>query len=1178
MLPGLDGTLVTAHFAERMLPELDPGLMDQARAAAARAHFRRWYARVTREIGPVTAVRGLVDVAAAPLAETLGFRIASCRPPSTRDQMVLDLDPGDGTIVPLLVVPWAASLDATWRNAAKEGAAAGSRWACCFNAHRVRVVDAQRPYARAFVEFDLERVAEDAALASVFFALLRAESFRRAPCAGGGGRPMSGGLSLFASAVEASARHAVGVCAGLKTGMIDALQTLTSGLVASATRRARRASVNAPVEAAFADALTVAYRILFLLFAEARGLVPVWHPVYRDSYTLGALVEATGGTLPAHGLWEALSAIARLAHEGCRAGDLAVNAFNGRLFSPDCAPVAESAAMADQTVARVLSALSTTEGPRGLGRQRISFRDLGVEELGAVYETVLDYEPRLEAPLSARVGTHRGRATVRLSTGGTRRKGTGSFYTPRSLTEFLVRAALHPLVEHASSGQILGLRILDPAMGSGAFLVAACHYLAAAYERALFREGAAVPSDVGEPDRAGFRRTIAERCLFGVDLNPVAVQLARLSLWLATLAADRPLTFLDHHLAVGDSLIGATLADVARCATPAGARASRAARPLPLFDPVDAADALEPAVLARRRLALEPGDTLAAVRQKERQLAALGAEGGPLARWKSAANLWCAAWFWPDGASPDGALVRDLAQAALAGHSSLPERTRREWLARMGAVAAERHFFHWDLEFPEVFFDADGAPRADAGFDAVIGNPPWDMVRADDAGRDDRKRLRLDVQALTRFARDAGVYRYAGDGHVNRYQLFLERALALARPGGRVGLLVPSGLATDQGCRGLRRALFDRCATDAIIGFDNGSAIFPIHRGVRFLAVTATAGAPPGFTRCRFGVRTPTELDAVPDEVGTAGSDQLPITLSSRLLTELSGDALEIPDLRDTKDLAILARIRGAFRSLGAQAGWNVALGRELNATDDRKHFAEAPAAGPDALPVLEGKHVAPFFADPAASHLRLPRPRADSLRARSSAFGRPRLACRDVASASNRLTLIAAIVPAGAVTTHTLLCARNPLTPEAAHCLCGLLNSYVANYLVRLRMTTHIGVRNLSWLPVPVVPAGSPPSEQMAALAAEVAATAASGHGVQEVRAARAPGAVQPVPTAQPVLGPSTIERIERSPAYVRLQAVAARMYECDGIEMDRILETFPLVPLDVRRAVAREFARLTR
>ncbi len=118
------------------------------------------------------------------------------------------------------------------------------------------------------------------------------------------------------------------------------------------------------------------------------------------------------------------------------------------------------------------------------------------------------------------------------------------------------------LVRDATADDILRLRVLDPAVGSGAFLVSACHFLSAAYERALVAEGRYDSSDINETDRAGFRRSVAQRCLFGVDRNPMAVQLARLSLWLTTLAADRPLTFLDHHLRVGDSLIGASPLDL----------------------------------------------------------------------------------------------------------------------------------------------------------------------------------------------------------------------------------------------------------------------------------------------------------------------------------------------------------------------------------------------------------------------------------------------------------------------------------------------------------------------------------------------------------------------------------------------------------------------------------------
>ena len=321
--------------------------------------------------------------------------------------------------------------------------------------------------------------------------------------------------------------------------------------------------------------------MLFLLFAEARRLVPVWHPVYRDGYTIEALQEAVGGREAPRGLWEALQAIARLAHHGCNAGDLRVTAFNGRLFAPQGAPLADVVRLDETSVRQALASLIFARTKAG-GRHRVAYADLGVEQLGAVYERVLEYEA---APVSQPRSSRRSEVAaprVQLLVRGARRKASGTFYTPRSLTDFLVRRTLHPLVRDASAQRILDLRVLDPAMGSGAFLVGACRYLSTAYEAALDSRGAVAPHDVDDRLRAGFRRIVAQRCLFGVDLNPVAVQLARLSLWLATLAVDRPLTFLDHHLRVGDSLLGASIADLLRQppgAGPARNTARRAAAP-----------------------------------------------------------------------------------------------------------------------------------------------------------------------------------------------------------------------------------------------------------------------------------------------------------------------------------------------------------------------------------------------------------------------------------------------------------------------------------------------------------------------------------------------------------------------------------------------------------------------
>ena len=351
-------------------------------------------------------------------------------------------------------------------------------------------------------------------------------------------------------------------------------------------------------------------------------------------------------------------------------------------------------------------------------------------------------------------------------------------------------------------------------MGSGAFLVASCAFLADAYESAMVRSGTCRSGDLGPGERASIRRTIAERCLFGVDLNPMAVQLARLSLWLATLAADRPLSFLDHHLQTGDSLIGAWLASLGQ--PPRTVRR----RPVPrggpsLFDDTTVRAALRVAVPLRFSLALEPNDTPEHVRQKERTLSAIGQPETLLSKWKRVADLWCAHWF-ADGAAPSAAFG-PLSDAILRGPGALPPALAMRYLEKARSIAAARRFFHWELEFPEAFFDQHGRRLPDAGFDAVVGNPPWDMIRAETGPNDRRSNTRAAAAALVRFTRDSGIYSAQSDGHANRYQLFVERAVALTRPGGRIGLVLPTGLIGDHGSAPLRRLLFSRCGVETLV-------------------------------------------------------------------------------------------------------------------------------------------------------------------------------------------------------------------------------------------------------------------------------------------------------------------------------------------------------------------------
>jgi hypothetical protein len=957
--------------------------------------------------------------------------------------------------------------------------------------------------------------------------------------------------SLHALIAE-SDRHAVGVCRSLRDGVLTASAEILRALMENkvrlppspprgfggtgkpdtteTNRRTLAAKHLAPVvsgfsrtpsiaEDSFEQALTIVYRMLFLLFAEARALVPLWHPIYRESYSLEGLRDAAEQTPPPPGLWDALRAISRLAHAGCRAGDLQVTPFNGRLFAPAHTPLAERGDLDDGAATRAIVALSTRPALDRGGRERIAYRDLGVEQLGAVYETLLDYQPRVA------------RGTVSLETGSGARKASGSFYTPQPMADYLVRRTLGPLVRDAAPEQILQLRIVDPAMGSGAFLVAACRFLGHAYESALVRSGGCHPTDFGEADRAGIRRTIAERCLYGVDLNPMAVQLARLSLWLATLAADRPLSFLDHRLQVGDSLLGAWLAHLRQ--PPSSRRRRGSHDTLPLFGDEPAVQALREALPIRFALEATPNDTVAQVREKERAFADLTGRSSALSRWKRIAHLWCAAWFADAGETAPPAAFGSLSDAALAGRSALPDRTAARYLQQADAIGDARRLFHWELEFPEVFFDRDGGRLPRAGFDAVIGNPPWDMIRADSGAAEARSRARHDMTPVIRFTRDAGIYSAQSAGHANRYQLFVERAIALTRPGGRLGLVLPSGLATDHGSAALRRLLFSQCHVDTLVGMDNRRGVFPIHRSVRFLLVTASAGGPSGRTACRLDLDDPAELESLGDD---SADDRFPVHVSPALLERISGPGLAIPTLRSATDLAIVERAASLFQPLGSTHGWAASFGRELNATDDRPAFRPI---GRQALPVVEGKHLEPFRVALDAARHGISAPDAARL-LRSDRHTRPRLAYRDVASATNRVTLIAAVLPSRCVSTHTVFCLRTPLPSRAQHLLCGLFNSFVVNYLVRLRVTTHVTTGMVEQLPIPT---------------AEVA-----------------PAACRDISTLARLLA-----RRRDTRALARLNARVAELYQLSGAEFEHILSTFPLVPREERDAALREFLHPT-
>lgn len=1079
MTTAISGPLLSAEYL-RQTDAADVA----AEAARRRTAYRAVRVPVSGSLGPASHPSHVHAVAVRPLLAWLGWP-TPC-PAAHGDQtLAYWLVAPRCDAVGLVVVPQ-GDADAHCRQAVVGALVHGARWIVVTDGQVLRIVDALRGDGRGFIEFDLDECARDVTSLGWLARLAGPPAF------------VPGTAASLSHWLATSDAHGRRVCRALRDGVGEALGTFTAAASGAPGRRR-------DLRACYADALTAVYRTLFLLFAEARHLVPMWHPVYRRGYSIEALRTRLAESRSPRGTWAALQAIARLAHAGAHAGDLKVTPFNGRLFAPARAPLLDHLALDDRQVASALDALCFTRAGGATGRQRIAYADLGVEELGSVYESLLDLEP---------VAT----PTVHLQpSAGAARKTTGSFYTPRAMADMLVRDTLGPIIAGKTADQVLAVRVLDPAMGSGAFLVSAGRFLAAEWERALVEHGDATAGDISDTERAATRRLIASRCLFGVDRNPMAVQLAQLSLWLATLSSDRPLSFLDHHLVSGNSLIGASPLDVLARPPARG----RAPAPLPLEGLFEWADALVTVRASRHDIETTNDDSADIVRGKEAALARVADDAG-LTRWKAACDLWCVGWMRD---APDRRLYQALVDRSL-GRSAVTSRAIDAAHQHVRARAAALGCFHWPLEFPEVFLDEEGRPRQDGGFDAVVGNPPWEMLRAD--GRRDAAAA-TEGETLVRFARDSGVYAWQGRGHANQFQLFIERALQVTRPGGRIGLLVPASLLTDDGSEALRRALIGANQFDTVTVFDNRHALFPIHRSVRFAMFTAGRHQRTSAIRCRFGVTDPAAVDATPV-----------VTLTPRLIEQLSGPGLAIPDLPAPRDLQLVESIARAHLPLADPAGWHVGFGRELNATDDRDCLREGPSM-PGDLPVIDGRHLSPFRVDMQAV-TRHARPEAVSARLGSrGGAGRRRLAYRDVAGATNRTTLIAALLPAHSVSVHTVFCLRTRLPLDAQRVLCALFNSYVANYLVRRRVNTHVTTGIIGRLPVPLVERGSGLFDELAA-------------------------------------GAALLERADNEPAVAAVQAAAADAYRLSADDLSHILATFPLVPEADRAAVQEAFVRRRR
>ena len=846
---------------------------------------------------------------------------------------------------------------------------------------RIRLVRAPGDGARgAYLEADLSGLIDDddAESFAALHRLMSASSFQ----------PSADGAMPIVEVERESRRHAEQVSTDLKGAVFGAAEVVVDGLLSDAAARndvSDARTLSGHDLRAFRDAALLAlYRLLFILYAEARDARLDEHRLYRDSYSAQGLLDEVlrdpGHAFPANRatMWLRLLALFDIYDRGLppitpwrnippRGGDFFSAATpEGQLLA--------RARLPDRTVAEVLLHLATTAPRRGIGRERISFRELDIENLGAVYEGLLEFEPRvatatmfeirvqgrsyvLDADEAVRLcqlkrlglrgdgeiaegtsiatlfrdataeadvetdernalppdpndepgdgGVRKGATALlvrRFEPGafhfvpGPSRKGSGSFYTPRPLVQDLVHHALGPAIEDRPAAAIERLRVVDPACGSGHFLVETMRFLGRALHRAWVEElGGKPPAEfrdtIGQgwdadwqasdeearaarsEARAWCKRRIAERCLFGVDLNPTAVQLARVALWIESAAGDRPLTYFQHHVRQGNALLGTWLSRLRMPPVPALSRLANEAQP-GLFEKLVRDAVAEAARLRRsidetapddlRREGIDP-DTVGEQAFKDRQR-------------RQAEELLAAATLLCDLRSTAAFVPEIWADwHTLCSLVGSPDELRsyvaqQSWHDAFAGTRERERFFHWELEFPEIFVQTDHP-----GFDAVIGNPPWDKVlpaRKDFYARHDvliraftgdeldrrvqelhtdlpgladefeayRDRTRIVASLLRKSGDFAHSEAKSGAAHEDVSKYFLDRAARLVRDGGAVGMVAPSVVYNGDGCVGLRRHLLDSTSIERFYGFENRRKIFPIDSRLKFVSLVFRSG------------------------------------------------------------------------------------------------------------------------------------------------------------------------------------------------------------------------------------------------------------------------------------------------------------------------------------------------
>lgn len=762
-------------------------------------------------------------------------------------------------------------------------------WGLVTNGDKLRLVRNTARLSRpTYVEFDLRAMVEANLYSEfvIFYRLLHRSRFPR----GEADAHECWLEKYYQQGIDEGGR----VREHLREGVEVALQELGNGLLAHPENAALRQAIQEgrlQPSHYYRQLLRLVYRLLFLMVAEERRLLfPIEgqnserQVLYTRYYSIGQLrqrCERHWDDDHYHDLWSGLLKTFYLFQDERTAAHLGLSALDGELFGPLACPDLEGAKCGNARLLKAMYHLSTFSD--GRVRRRINYAALDVEELGSVYESLLDYRPHIEPSDQPR---------FELAWGGERRQ-TGSYYTPPELVRELIESALVPVIGERLAGAgtreekeavLRGLKVCDPASGSGHFLLSAA--------RRLGRELARVRTGELEPSPEAYRqavRDIIRECIYAVDKNPLAVDLCKVALWLEGHCAGLPLSFMDHHVKCGDSLVGVIDLAVLRDGIPDAAyqpvtgddrqaasqykRRNREERDRQssllqeqLAQAADGPRALAPDFAALSGLAeLTPQD----VQGKAELYEALRQES----TWHQlqvTCDLWTAAFFSHLTAPPPGQTPLTPTTGTVWGYLTQPGAAHGQVVGQARELSALHPFFHWPLEFPEVF--------AAGGFDIVLGNPPWERIKLQEqeffAGRDHeianapnkaaRERLikslpqrnpalaaefavaKHQAEAQSKFVRGGGRFPLCGRGDINTYAIFAEAMRRLLNHAGRVGCIVPSGIATDDTTKFFFQELVGDQSLVSLYSFENEEFIFPaIHHATKFCLLTLSGPEKP---------------------------------------------------------------------------------------------------------------------------------------------------------------------------------------------------------------------------------------------------------------------------------------------------------------------------------------------